>query len=237
VKLTPRLQAIAELIPPGSVVADIGTDHAYLPVYLLLEQICDRAIASDMHEAPLLQAQETIAAFNCHQRIELRLGRGLEVLKEDDHVDTVVIAGLGGGTIASIIREGRELLQSVARIILQPMTEAEQLRLFLAANGFAIVHETLALEGRRLYEIIVARAGRETETDPFRLALGPRLLENRPPLFTMLLQEKIRKLRTVYRSLQRAEKKDVSAKLQEVKKQLDNLQEVLADAGKYPDGD
>ena len=186
-KLTPRLQAIAELIPPGSVVADIGTDHAYLPVYLLLEQICDRAIESDMHDATLLQARETIAAFNCHQRIELRLGRGLEVLKEDDHVDTVVIAGLGGGTIASIIREGRELLQSVARIILQPMTEAEQLRLFLAANGFAIVHETLALEGRRLYEIIVARAGRETETDPFRLALGPRLLENRPPLFTMLL--------------------------------------------------
>ncbi|HHX74916.1 MAG TPA: SAM-dependent methyltransferase, partial [Firmicutes bacterium] len=187
-KLTPRLQAIAELIPPGSVVADIGTDHAYLPIYLLLEQICDRAIASDMRPAPLGQARETVAAFNCHQRIDLRLGRGLEVLQEDDRVDTVVIAGLGGETIASIIREGRRQLQSVSRIILQPMTEAGQLRLFLAANGFAIVHEALALEGRRLYEIIVAKAGRETETDPFRLALGPRLLENRPPLFNLLLQ-------------------------------------------------
>ena len=234
-KLTPRLQAIAELIPPGSVVADIGTDHAYLPVYLLLEQICNRAVAADLRKAPLKQAQETIDAFNCHQKIDLRLGSGLHILKDDDQVDTVVIAGLGGETIAKILTEGREKLDSVERIILQPMSEAAFLRLFLAENGFAIIHETLAMEGKHLYEIIVSKVGKEEEKDPFRLSLGPRLLETRPPLFTHLLREKIRKLRVVYRSLQRAKKEDVSSKLQEIKKQLSCLEEVLASAAERSD--
>src|SRR5690554_5245123 len=142
-KLTPRLQAIAELIPPGSVVADIGTDHAYLPVYLLQEQICRRAIAADVKEAPLAQAQETVAAFNCHQKIDLRLGDGLDVLKEEDQVDTIVIAGLGGRTIVRILEKGQEKLKNIKRLILQPMNEAGCLRLYLAKNGFAIVTETL----------------------------------------------------------------------------------------------
>ena len=236
-KLTPRLQAIADLIPPGSVIADIGTDHAYLPVYLLTEQICDKAVASDVKQAPLVSAQETIAAFNCHQRIDLRFGSGLQILKDEDDVDTVVIAGLGARTIAVILTEGREKLKHVERLVLQPMTETGYLRLYLAENGFAIVHETLAMEGKHLYEIILAKAGKEQEKDPFRLAFGPRLLEKKPPLLPVLLQEKIRKLLIVQRNLQQAKKKDVSGKLQQVKKQLSNLQEVLASAGKRSDTD
>ncbi|NLM51487.1 MAG: SAM-dependent methyltransferase [Firmicutes bacterium] len=234
-KLTPRLQAIAELIPPGSVVADIGTDHAYLPVYLLQEQICGQAIAADVKEAPLAQAQETVAAFNCHQKIDLRLGDGLDVLKEEDGVDTIVIAGLGGRTIVRILAKGQEKLKGIKRLILQPMNESGCLRLYLAKNGFAIVAEKLVTEGKRLYEIILAMPGQEREKDPFRLALGPRLLENNPPLLPVLLQEKIRKLRIVYRSLQQAQKEDVSEKLDKVQKELTCLQEVLEHAGKRTD--
>ncbi|MCR3921262.1 MAG: class I SAM-dependent methyltransferase [Firmicutes bacterium] len=229
-KLTPRLQAIAELIPQGSVVADIGTDHAYLPVYLLLEQIIQKAVATDINQAPLEQAQETIAAFNCHQRIDLRLGDGLQILKEEDEVDTVVIAGLGGRTIASILTEGSADLRTLKRIILQPMNETGFLRQFLAENGFALIHETLVLESKHLYEIILATPGQEIERDPFRISLGPRLLEKQPPLLPLLLKEKIRKLRIIYYNLQQAKKEDVSEMICEVERQLHCLQEVLASA-------
>ncbi|MDW7650638.1 MAG: class I SAM-dependent methyltransferase [Bacillota bacterium] len=229
-KLTPRLQAIAELVPPGSVVADIGTDHGYLPVYLLLEQISHRAVAADINPAPLEQARETVAAFNCLQKIDLRLGRGLDVIRDDDEIDTVVIAGLGGRTIAAILAEGKSKLNGVQRLILQPMSEAGYLRLFLAKHGFAIGQETLAMEGRHLYEIILAIPGKESETDPFRLSLGPRLLEKKPPLFPVLIKEKIRKLRVVYRSLQKARRDDVKIKIREVERELHSLEEVLSGA-------
>ena len=226
-KLTPRLQAIAELIPPDSVVADIGTDHAYLPVYLILNKVSRRVIAVELNQAPLQQASETVAAFNCLQEIDLRLGNGLHALKATDKIDTVVIAGLGGQSIAAILRDGRHLLKSVQQLILQPMSEEGYLRLFLARNGFVLADEALAREGRRFYEIILAKAGREQETDLFRLSFGPRLLEQKPPLLSVFLQEKIRKLKVVYHSLQRAEKDDVSSKLQDVEREIYCLEEVL----------
>lgn len=226
-KLTPRLAAIAELVQSGSIVADIGTDHAYLPVYLVQEQVSRRVIASDMNQAPLEQARETVAAFNCLQKIDLRLGDGLKAIQPADGVDTVIIAGLGGRTIAAILKAGQDRLAGVRRLILQPMNESGALRLFLAGNGYMLACESLVLEGRRLYEIILAAPGREDETDPFRLALGPRLLEKRPPLLPALIREKIRKLRIVRSSLQRARRKDISAKMREVETELSNLEEVL----------
>ncbi len=236
-KLTPRLQAMAELIPPGSIVADIGTDHAYLPVYLVLNKISRRVVAVDLNQAPLQQAKETVAAFNCLQEVDLRLGNGLHAIKEADKIDIVVIAGLGGKSIAAILRDGRHLLKGVQQLILQPMSEEGDLRLFLARNGFALAHETLAREGRRIYEIILAKVGQEQETDLFRLSFGPRLLEQKPPLLSVFLEEKIRKLKIIYHSLQRAEKDDVSLKLQEVEREIYCLEEVLTDVAAGTDLD
>lgn len=236
-KLTPRLQAMAELIPPGSIVADIGTDHAYLPVYLVLNKISRWVVAVDLNQAPLQQAKETVVAFNCLQEVDLRLGNGLHAIKEADKIDTVVIAGLGGKSIAAILRDGRHLLKGVQQLILQPMSEEGDLRLFLARNGFALAHETLAREGRRIYEIILAKAGQEQETDLFRLSFGPRLLEQKPPLLSVFLEEKIRKLKIIYHSLQRAEKDDVSLKLQEVEREIYCLEEVLTDVAAGTDLD
>lgn len=229
-KLSPRLQAIAELIPSGSVVADIGTDHGYLPIYLIQKKISQRVVGIDINQAPLEQARETVATFNCLQKIDLRLGNGLHALQATDKIDTVVIAGLGGRNIATILSDCHDKLKDVQQLVLQPMCEAGYLRLFLAQNGFELAHETLALEGRRLYEVILAKPGQEQEKDLFRLALGPRLLEQRPPLFPVLLKEKIRKLKIIYTSLQRTKKSDVRQKVREVKRELDSLEEVLAGA-------
>ncbi|MBS3947725.1 MAG: SAM-dependent methyltransferase [Dethiobacter sp.] len=236
-KLTPRLAAIAELVPADSIVADIGTDHAYLPVYLVQEQISRRVVASDIHSAPLAQARATVAAFNCLYKIDLRLGNGLQVLRTEDEVDTVVIAGLGGRTITLLLEEGREKLNSVQHLILQPMNDAGVLRVYLARHGFALERESLVLEGRRLYEVILARPGQEKEADQFRLALGPRLLEDRPLLLARLLREKIRKLKTARLQMQNARRENIAQKIREVEQELSSLEEVLAGATFRADAD
>ncbi|MBT9173381.1 MAG: tRNA (adenine(22)-N(1))-methyltransferase [Syntrophomonadaceae bacterium] len=236
-KLTPRLAALAELVPAGSVVADIGTDHAYLPVYLVQERSCRRVVASDISPGPLAQARETVTAFNCLHKIDLRLGEGLQVLHADDGIDTVVIAGLGGRKIAALLDEGRDKLQWVSRLLLQPAQDAAALRLYLAGHGFALLQEALVLEGRRLYEIILAGPGREEETDPFRLAVGPRLLEGRPPLLPRLLREKMRRLKSVRNSLQKARYDSGREKIREVEQELSRLEEVLHSAALCPDAD
>lgn len=236
-KLTPRLAAIAKLIPAGSVVADIGTDHAYLPLYLVQEQVCPRVVASDLNPAPLAQARETVAAFNCLHKIDLRLGNGLAVLSPEDGIDTVVIAGLGGHTIIKILQEGLDRVPGLKRLILQPMKESGALRVWLAQNNFALAGETLVLEGNRLYEIILAAPGKEKEKDLFRLSLGPRLLENKPVLLDRLLREKIRKMETVRNSLKRSKSDRTERKLKEVEENLANLEEVLSNADSHRDAD
>lgn len=236
-KLTPRLAALAELVPHGSIVADIGTDHAYLPVYLVQERGCRLVVASDISPGPLALARETVAAFNCLHKIDLRLGNGLQVLRADDAIETVVIAGLGGRSIAALLEEGREQLRQAQRLILQPMQDAALLRLYLAGHGFALLQETLVLEGSRLYEIIMAAPGREEETDLFRLAVGPRLLERQPPLLAKLLREKMRRLRAVRSSLQKARHNSVREKIREVEQELSRLEEALNSAALCSDAD
>lgn len=236
-KLTPRLAALAELVPHGSIVADIGTDHAYLPVYLVQERGCRLVVASDISPGPLALARETVAAFNCLHKIDLRLGNGLQVLRADDAIETVVIAGLGGRSIAALLEEGREQLRQAQRLILQPMQDAALLRLYLAGHGFALLQETLVLEGNRLYEIIMAAPGREEETDLFRLAVGPRLLERQPPLLAKLLREKMRRLRAVRSSLQKARHNSVREKIREVEQELSRLEEALNSAALCSDAD
>jgi tRNA (adenine22-N1)-methyltransferase len=236
-KLTPRLAALAELVPHGSIVADIGTDHAYLPVYLVQERGCRLVVASDISPGPLALARETVAAFNCLHKIDLRLGNGLQVLRADDAIETVVIAGLGGRSIAALLEEGREQLRQAQRLILQPMQDAALLRLYLAGHGFALLQEALVLEGSRLYEIIMAAPGREEETDLFRLAVGPRLLERQPPLLAKLLREKMRRLRAVRSSLQKARHNSVREKIREVEQELSRLEEALNSAALCSDAD
>ena len=227
-KLTPRLAAIADLISSGSIVADIGTDHAYLPVYLIQEQICQSVVASDSNLSPLKQAMETVAAFNCLHKVELRYGDGLSILSKDDDVDTIIVAGLGGKAIIAILQRGQEKLAHIRQLILQPMNDSGLLRLFLAKNGYALANELLVMEGKRLYEIILAKPGTENEKDFFRLSIGPRLLEQRPPLLIDLINNKVRKLRVVRDNLVRAKQKDVSAKIKEVEQLITLLEEVLS---------
>ena len=140
-------------------VADISFDRTYIPVYLLMNHISSGVIATDSRPGPLQAAAETLELFRLQQLAELRLGEGLTVLRKEDDIDVIIIAGLGGDTICSILADGLEFLQKGILLILQPMTCVGRVRTWLAEKGFAITEEDIALEESNFYEVVVARMG------------------------------------------------------------------------------
>lgn len=158
VALDERLRTVASLVRRGTVVADIGTDHAYLPVYLVQRGICPAGIAADLRSGPLAAARAHVAEVGLTDRIALRLGDGLAPLRPGEAGD-IVIAGMGGETIEHILSAADAALirRRDVRLILQPMTHAEQTRLWLMKNGFSIQTERLVIDGRHLYPVIAAQ--------------------------------------------------------------------------------
>ena len=154
-KLDSRLMAIANLVRKDKVFADIGTDHAYLPVYLVEKGIINKAIAADLRVGPLDNAKETVVSYDFTKQIELRLSDGLDNFKENE-VEEIAVAGMGGLLISSFIERTKWLKNSDIHLILQPMTHIEELRKTLFDNGFSIDNEVVAEDGDKLYIIISA---------------------------------------------------------------------------------
>ena len=149
----PRLLAIANEVTKGGYPVDVGTDHGYLPAYLVKQGIVSRALAADIGEGPLLAAKQHIEALSLSDRIELRLCDGLTGIDLSDKTD-IIIAGLGGETIAEILLRRHPLSQT---LLLQPMTKVETLRRFLLEHGYRIEKEIPAYEEKKAYTIIKAR--------------------------------------------------------------------------------
>jgi len=155
ITLDKRLSAVAALVRPGSRLADIGTDHAYLPVHLVQAGVCPSAIASDIGAGPLEAARHTVTENGLSSEIALRLGDGLATVKSVE-VEDIAIAGMGGETIAAILEAAPWVKNSRLRLILQPMTRAEDLRRWLLQNGFSVMEEHLIVDGRHLYPVLAA---------------------------------------------------------------------------------
>ena len=179
-ELSPRLQAIAEQVPRGTRLADVGTDHGYLPVWLLRSGCIDSAIATDLREGPLNRSRETAQRFGVTEQISFRLCDGLSAVRPEE-VDTVVIAGMGGETISSIL-EAAPWTKERTLLLLQPMTGFAELRLWLQENGYQILEERIACEGERLYNVLTVRGGEMPPMSPAELwagrqNVGPQRLE------------------------------------------------------------
>jgi tRNA (adenine22-N1)-methyltransferase len=181
VKLGKRLSAIAAMVLPGSRIADIGTDHAYLPIYLVSQGISPAAVAGDVHKGPYESAKETVTLLNLSYKIAVRFGDGLAVLTPGE-ADTAVIAGMGGPNIIEILDARPEIVASLSRLILQPMIGSAGVRRWLAENGWRLLDETLVEEEGRLYEIMAAERGEAVPVEPVLYEIGPLLWEQRHPL-------------------------------------------------------
>lgn len=227
-QLTPRLQAIANQIPHGARVADIGTDHAYIPVYLLLNRIAGHVIASDSRKGPLKAAEETMNLFNLGNVADLRLGDGLDVLNPADDFNVVVIAGMGGETICSILDRGQDKLGPDIRLVLQPMTEQGLVRKWLVDNDWAIVEEDIALEDRKYYEIIAAVPGNADTIDDSRmLDIGPLLLKRKHPLLKPMLEQRLKRLSRAASRASGSQSATARSRAAELRSRRDFIREVL----------
>ena len=167
--LTARLKLVKSFVREGRTVADIGTDHAYLPVYLVNSGICPHAVACDIREGPLKRAKMTAEEYNASGKIDFYLTDGLEGIKENQ-ADDIVIAGMGGELISEIILKCNWIKNPEKHLILQPMTAQEDLRAFLCENGFKIDKEAVALEkqGQKCYLVISAYYdGKKRCADPY----------------------------------------------------------------------
>ena len=232
-RLDGRLAAVAALVPRGARAADVGTDHAYLAIALLNEQDVETVIATDKNEGPCAAARRTISASGFANRVQVRLGDGLAPLSPGE-VDTVCIAGMGGGLIASILAEGAEVLAEVSRLVLQPMNDAAALRQWLYDNGWHIVEESLATADGRLYEIIAAEPGTEETPEPWLLTLGPVLWRDRPPLFARHAKAQTERLRRILRGMEKSETareseayRKIAGELSEIERRLKSGEERL----------
>ncbi|MDI3316179.1 MAG: class I SAM-dependent methyltransferase [Bacillota bacterium] len=189
-QLSPRLLAIARQVPPERVVADVGTDHALLPIYLVSTGITPRAIAVELRRGPLDQARHNVQSFGLGDQVELRQGDGLEALAPGE-AEVVVIAGVGGDRIVEILERQPDVRASVLCWIFQPMSQAGGLRRWLVAHGYRLADEELVAEGDRIYEVIRAQPGREPPQEALVMEIGPRLWERREPLLIPLLRRRL----------------------------------------------
>lgn len=156
IKLDTRLKMAADEVRQGRKVTDIGTDHAYLPAYLIENNICPSAIAADIGKGPLENAKKVVSTSPLlSERIELRLSDGLEKISSDE-ADDIVIAGMGGILISEILTKAPWVKDENKRLILQPMSHAEDVRKYLCENGFEIIKEKASTDGKHNYIIIVA---------------------------------------------------------------------------------
>lgn len=218
-----RLETIGRLVPAGSVLADIGTDHAYLPVWLLQQGRISRAVAGDIAAGPCMAARTTVAMHGLQDSVEVRQGSGLEVLQPGE-ADCIVIAGMGGSTISSILAAAPEVARSAKLLVLQPMAGAAGLRQWLTANGWQLTDEELVDDPPHFYEIICAKPGQEKAYSAAEYAVGPVLLRKGHRLLAQQLARQINSCRQLLTNMERSEKARVSAKYQELEALLAALE-------------
>lgn len=186
-----RIKFIANMIPECTILSDIGTDHAYIPIYSVKNQKCKKAIACDIGEGPVAVANRNIRQHGMENRVETRLGSGFKPIAEEE-LDVCVIAGMGGVLIREILEEDVKKAKKANKLIIQPMNCIELVREWLYLNGFEISDEGLINEGFRIYNVIAAQwTGKIVEKEPVYYYIGEKLIEKKDPLLKKYINRRI----------------------------------------------
>lgn len=228
--LSHRLQAVANFVEQYANqpirLADIGTDHAYLPVNLILNQKISYAIAGDVAKGPLQSAEQEVLSHQLQDMISVRLGDGLSVVDPKDYINTVSICGMGGKLMTDILYQGHQYLTPNHTLILQANTGAHIVRNWLSHHAYAIVDETVIDEDGHLYEIIVAQSQIGSGYSPKEIYLGPCLIQDRCPAWHKKIQSDYHHLTHVVKAMSQAKNKDAE-KIQFYQQALSYIKEYL----------
>ncbi|CAI2602167.1 tRNA (adenine(22)-N(1))-methyltransferase [Apilactobacillus kunkeei] len=227
-KLSQRLKVVADFVPQNSRVADIGSDHAYLPVYLMKQKQIEFGIASEVAKGPLDNAIQEIKAEGLSDRIDTRLADGLLSVQPEDKIDCVTIAGMGGTLIKNILENGKSHLSGDELLILQPNVGEDRLRTWLMNKQYEISDETILREDGHTYEIIVAKKTDEpvkyTEQE---IKFGPFLLKQHSDVFVEKWENEIERIEMVIDQMNLAKHDKPVDKINSMKKEIEEIKEVL----------
>lgn len=232
-KLSNRLMAVAGYVEHLQTIADIGSDHAYLPSYLCLTNPSICAIAGEIVEGPYQAARKQVKESKLENRIDVRKGSGLEVIKPGE-VEGITIAGMGGALIASILEEGKEKLEGVDRLVLQPNNASRSVRIWLLENNWKLIEENLLSENEKFYEILVAEPGNDQERykkdREKKLMLGPHLIKNPSQVFIEKWTSERQNWERVLNALKQGkEQESLAERKAQIEMKMQLVQEVLPD--------
>ncbi|MEH7074072.1 tRNA (adenine(22)-N(1))-methyltransferase [Neobacillus drentensis] len=231
-KLSARLATVADHVPTGARLADIGSDHAYLPCYLAKNKGIPYAIAGEVAEGPCQLAERNVLAEGLSDVISVRLGDGLEVIQNGE-VDCITIAGMGGALIASILENGKEKLSSVKRLVLQPNISAISIRNWFINNNWELVAEEILEEDGKIYEVLIGEKG-----DPYKpyknnktmgLLVGPYLVQKQGQTFKKKWRTEMKNWQRIYEALEgAAQSPENIEKKQEILEKIKLAEEALS---------
>lgn len=221
-ELSRRLQAVADLVTPGYRIVDIGTDHAYIPIYLTEKHIVPKALAVDINPGPLKRAEEHIRQSNVEEKITLRLSDGLGKVKPDE-AECAVLAGMGGALMIKILEEGEMIVRRLKECVLQPQSEIAKVRTFLLEKGFLFQTEDMVEEEGKFYPMmkVIPGKGRQSSSvwNPVEIQYGRLLLGQKNPVLYRFLDREIQEKCAILRQLKeintaRARKREEQVRLE-----------------------
>ena len=230
-QLSKRLQRVGEFVPAGAHLADIGSDHAYLPVALLLQNKLAYAVAGEVVKGPYESAENQVVKNGLQDKIIVRLANGLDAIEPTDAINVITICGMGGALIRDILEAGRnnQRIKGNERLILQPNVGEKVLREWLTKNGYTIIEEDILEENDKIYEIIVAeKTAKSVNYSNKELLFGPVLLTRKSSVFIKKWQLEQKQREYVLQQLRKSSEKQ-QTKIQEFEQQVTEIKEVLAE--------
>lgn len=237
-ELSKRLTAVAGLVTEGASVADIGTDHGYIPINLIEQGHSPRVIAMDINKGPLERARIHIAGYGMSDRIETRLSDGLAAVQPGE-VDEMIVAGMGGGLVIHILEEGKEVVRRLKGCILQPQSEIQKVREYLTDHGFRFEAEDMVEEDGKYYPMMrvippeTAAIVSETNNGDsgyteWEYLYGPLLLKNQNPVLHEYLEREIRIRKDILRGLAGKDGERIKERIAEIGHELEVAEKALA---------
>lgn len=225
-ELSKRLQAVANLVSDGLTVADVGTDHGYVPIHLIQTGKCERAIAMDVNRGPLLRAKNHIEEQGLSFQIDTRLSDGVNHLSRGE-VECVVIAGMGGALTVRILEQGEQIFRALKEFVLQPQSEIWKVREYLCEAGYLIVDEDMIFEDGKFYPMMKVINGQAPVYNNIELKYGKVLLENKHPVLADFLKIELQKQTIVLENLETRQGDHIEQRRKEILEKLEEIKDAL----------
>lgn len=224
-ELSRRLQAVADLVSDGEIVADIGTDHGYIPIYLIQSGKCARVFAMDINEGPYLRARQHVSGYGLSDQIITRQSDGMKALANGE-ATSIIIAGMGGGLVMKILEQDKRLWPEFRELVLQPQSELAKVRRYLQENHWRVIEEDMVFEDGKYYPILRVQHGGDAPYSQAELEYGRVLIQKKHPILAQFIGRELELKEAVLRSLSDKAGEHIEQRVRELEEEVEIAYEV-----------